>query len=365
MSPVTMMDMFAGAGGASTGAVAAGIEVRYAANHWPLSVRTHATNHPDTEHACVDLSELSPARVPWTHIVWGSPSCTFHAQAQGSYRTSLEAEESRATMFAVIRMADWHRPPAILVENVTEVLAWPLFRGWRQMLHDLGYQTRIVTLNSAHIGRRVAQSRDRFYLVATLGPLPDLTHLTDTPATCPTCGPVVGQRVGRHGRYGHGRQYRYMCPACMADTEPVITPAATVIDWDIPGTRVGDRFRPRTMSKIELGLARYGGAPFIAELRGGGSTTRPITDPLATVTAGGAHHMLVTPAGDDPRDASARMLTPRETARAQGFSDGYVIHGTVAEQRKQIGNAVSTNVSEALLAAVAALPHVRDAEPSR
>lgn len=34
--------------------------------------------------------------------------------------------------------------------------------------------------------------------------------------------------------------------------------------------------------------------PFIAELRGGGSTARPAADPLATVTASGNHHALVT-----------------------------------------------------------------------
>lgn len=35
--------------------------------------------------------------------------------------------------------------------------------------------------------------------------------------------------------------------------------------------------------------------PFIAELRGGGSTARPVDDPMATVTAAGNHHGLVTP----------------------------------------------------------------------
>jgi DNA (cytosine-5)-methyltransferase 1 len=35
--------------------------------------------------------------------------------------------------------------------------------------------------------------------------------------------------------------------------------------------------------------------PFIAELRGGGSTARPTARPLATVTAAGNHHALVTP----------------------------------------------------------------------
>lgn len=49
--------------------------------------------------------------------------------------------------------------------------------------------------------------------------------------------------------------------------------------------------------------------PFIAELRGGSSDTRAVTDPLATMTASGMHHMLTVPPsyyvknygpGDDP-----------------------------------------------------------------
>ncbi|MFE7106589.1 DNA cytosine methyltransferase [Streptomyces sp. NPDC057575] len=49
----------------------------------------------------------------------------------------------------------------------------------------------------------------------------------------------------------------------------------------------------RTMTtRNETGLAWL---PFIAELRGGGSIARSVTDALATVTASGNHHGLVTP----------------------------------------------------------------------
>lgn len=49
----------------------------------------------------------------------------------------------------------------------------------------------------------------------------------------------------------------------------------------------------RTMTtRNETGLAWL---PFIAELRGGGSGARSVTDALATVTASGNHHGLVTP----------------------------------------------------------------------
>lgn len=45
-------------------------------------------------------------------------------------------------------------------------------------------------------------------------------------------------------------------------------------------------------ARNETGLAWL---PFIAELRGGGSVARPVTDALATVTASGNHHGLVMP----------------------------------------------------------------------
>lgn len=49
------IDLFAGAGGFSTGARLAGCEVVWAANHWPLAVEWHAANHPDAAHVCQDL----------------------------------------------------------------------------------------------------------------------------------------------------------------------------------------------------------------------------------------------------------------------------------------------------------------------
>ncbi len=44
------IDLFAGAGGFTEGARLAGARVVWAANHWPLAVQYHQTNHPDTWH---------------------------------------------------------------------------------------------------------------------------------------------------------------------------------------------------------------------------------------------------------------------------------------------------------------------------
>ncbi len=61
-----------------------------------------------------------------------------------------------------------------------------------------------------------------------------------------------------------------------------------------------------------------GQVPFVAELRGGGSTARPVSDPMCTVTASGNHHALITPAGGTwndsatPADQPMRSLTTRD-----------------------------------------------------
>lgn len=62
---VTVTDIFAGAGGTSTGiGQVAGAEVAIAANHWRLAVDVHQANHPLSAHACVDLHAEDPRNFP-------------------------------------------------------------------------------------------------------------------------------------------------------------------------------------------------------------------------------------------------------------------------------------------------------------
>ncbi|MDF9817232.1 DNA cytosine methyltransferase [Streptomyces sp. SPB162] len=146
-----------------------------------------------------------------------------------------------------------------------------------------------------------------------------------------------------------------------------------------------DPLRTQT-ARNETGLAWL---PFIAELRGGSSDARPVSDTLATVTASGNHHGLVTSAdsADHPlvpyyrtgtaktvaepigtlstRDRYAlvrtavdldsvlfRMLEPTEIGRAMAFRDTYTVLGTKREKVRQYGNAVTPPVAEILLSAL-------------
>ena len=401
-SDITVTDLFAGAGGSSTGAaLVPGVRIRVASNHWQLACDVHGENHVAADHICADLSQISPRYFPRTDILWASPECTNHSRARGRRAETAQpdlfgetlpaeaAERSRATMWDVVRFSEQHRYSHVIVENVVEAAQWLPFRAWLSAMESLGYAHHIVYLNSMHaqaLGAPAPQSRDRLYVnFFRIGNgRPDFEGWLRPKAWCDGCGGVVdAMQVWKKPDQPWGRyrqQYVYRCPrvSCRNQVvEPGWLPAAAAIDWTLRGTRIGDRDRPlsdKTRRRIAAGIARYWSPmqleaaghtydaadakhpqygdpnsyyriwptdqplktihatgskalaipvegrdgkvavpvglplrtmttraetglvrPFIAELRGGGSTARPADHPLATVTASGFHHGLVVP----------------------------------------------------------------------
>ncbi|ORA38082.1 DNA cytosine methyltransferase [Mycobacterium aquaticum] len=495
---LTLTDLFCGAGGSSTGAIAVpGVSVRIASNHWDLAVETHNTNHPDADHLCADISQTDPRRFPRTDILWASPECTNHSVAKGKKKLiqadlfteepplpDEAAERSRATMWDVPRFAEAHGYRSIIVENVVDAIEWApewspdkgcLFRSWLSAMDNMGYDHQIVFLNSMHaqlLGLGAPQSRDRMYVLFWRrgNRRPDVERVTRPEAICPKCGPVRAMQAFKPGgspKANYRRQYVYRCPntSCRnATVEPSVRAAEEIIDWSLEGKLLYDRplkkfvikatgeevwlpLAPSTMERVRAGIDRYWspllvpvegragkhaqpvsspsrtmttrnetGLAFVAELRGGGSDARQVTDPLATVTASGNHHALVTtfygnggtvraasplptvstvekhalimrnntargdqgqmttPAAEpirtvtttghqslltadqptvDLRDVRFRMLEPREIIAAMDFPSDYVVLGDRREQVKLAGNAVTPPAARDLVGVVA------------
>lgn len=388
---VEMTEFFAGAGGTSQGAaVVPGLRQVLAANHSRVAMATHAANFPDVAHDVADLSQVVPRRYRRTDVLWASPECTWQTCASGrpcgddpqpalfdtdrsrrgerDRATREVAERSRATMFDVLRFAEYHRYDAIVVENVVEAATrWLLWRSWLLGLRDLGYETRVVCANSMHFpGRRsgrAPQSRDRLYVVAWRRGAPAPRVELRPAAWCPHCEREVAavqafKRTDRARLGRYRRQYLYRCPnqTCRHTVvEPHVAAGATAIDWTLQGVPIRDQdpeFVPNTMRRIAVGHARIDG-PFIAEMRGGGSTARTVRAPLCTVATSGNHHRLVEPAPSGRlADARTRMLGVGELAAGMGFRPGYVVTGSDEQRKLQIGNAVTPCASEHLLGAV-------------
>ena len=278
---ITTTDLFCGAGGSSTGAVAAGVTVRMAANHWSLAIETHQTNHPTTDHDSADLSQVDPRRYPRTDILWASPECTNHSVAKGIKRQRAQQEldvfgeklpdeaaiRSRATMWDVPRFAEHHRYEAVIVENVVDAYRWIMFPAWLQAMELLGYAHQIVWLNSMHaqgLGLPAPQSRDRMYCVFWKrgNRAPQLAKWTRPLAVCQEHGEVRAVQAFKKAKaWGRYRaQYVYRCPKCAVVLEPAWLPAASIIDWSIKGQRIGDRKKPladKTRARIERGIERF------------------------------------------------------------------------------------------------------------
>ncbi|WP_246648503.1 DNA cytosine methyltransferase [Streptomyces asiaticus] len=429
-----MTDLFCGAGGSSTGAIQIpGVEVIMAANHSRHAIDTHQANHPDTRHDCADISQVVPTRYPRTDILWASPECTNHSGAKGVKRdhgewddglfapdgTDEAAIRSRATMWDVVRFAEAHQYPIIIVENVVENRWWgPKVRpgavhdAWLASVKAWGYEHRTVYLNSmfaAALGDGAAQNRDRKYDVFWQegNRAPDFDKWLRPWAQCALHGWVRAMQGWKTtakcsplkpwGRYGALRQYVWRCPRieCRnAVIEPVVRPASEIVDWGLPAVAIQERaergldpLEPATMRRIRAGFEAFG-KPFlvpvegrdgkqpisidgpmrtcstrnetgvtvvpdyIVELRGGSSSHRAVTEPLAAVCAGGNHHGPVY--GGTVRRAEElrfRMLEPHEYQAAMEFPKEYVL--TPRDKRtkvKMLGNAVTPNAARDLVA---------------
>ncbi len=190
---ITAIDLFAGLGGWSTGASMAGVNVLWAANHWPDAVEWHSANHPSTIHACQDLHQADWSQVPAHDLLLASPCCQGHSKARGKANGNPQHDASRSTAWAVVSALEFHRPELAIVENVPEFLDWALYPAWASAMNALGYQLAPHVVNCADLG--VPQERVRMFLICTRSQAPlhlQLPKMEHVPATS-----FIGLNEGR------------------------------------------------------------------------------------------------------------------------------------------------------------------------
>jgi DNA (cytosine-5)-methyltransferase 1 len=406
MKHKTVIDMFSGAGGESTGIFQAceesGMKIKLSAiNHWERAIETHSKNHPQAEHYCESIEILKPWRVAKDRValLWASPECTHHSVARSG---RPKDDQSRSSAWNILKWVQELYIERIIIENVPEFESWgPIdehgnpvesmkgktFRAFLSALRSFGYSVDYRVLNAADYGDPT--TRRRLFVQAVKG----------------------------------GKRIAWPSPTHLREpdmfTQSRWRSAADCIDWTIAGESIFGRKKPlcsRTLDRIAHGLRRFGGKnaepflvmlygksnvrsidgpmptvtcgpghigicqPFIVPQHAGspGNTKRvlPISEPLPTVTTSGAHALvepfLITYYGNgtssslrDPLDTVTtkdrfaliestmidirfRMLRPHELSAAQGFPKTYDFCGTKTEVIKQIGNAVPVNMAKAL-----------------
>lgn len=285
------IDLFAGAGGFSTGATMAGVQVVWAANHWPAAVQVHANNHPTTAHACQDLQQADWTQVPAHDLLLASPACQGHSRARGKERAHHDAQ--RSTAWAVVSALECHRPAAGIIENVREFAAWTLFPAWCAAMNALGYALSFNVIDAADHG--VPQHRQRLFIVATRSRHPLELRLPQREHT--GIGSAIDWTAGKWS--------------------PIHKPGRSAA----------------TLERIRNGRARHG-QRFVAPYFGSGSglTGRCISRPIGTITTRDRWAVID---GDH-----MRMLSATEAQRAMGFPASYQLPERHKDAMHMLGNAV-------------------------
>ena len=287
MISLDIVDLFAGAGGTSTGLVqAASNETKNlkltAINHNKKALETHKANFPWATHILTELQSVDPYEVAPEGALDGlvaSPECTFFSRARGGKPIR---PQDRASPWYLGRWMKKLDIPWILIENVPEIIQWgPLdqsgrpmkaqagsyFRLWLNSFRKNGYEIEYKVLNAADYGD--VTSRRRFFAIARKD------------------GHPISWPEQTHMRKPTGNEKKWRA-------------AREIIDFSIKGESIFSRKRPlaeNTMKRIIAGLEKFGKvepSPFIVllehSLLSPENRIRDIDLPLPTITGakGGA-----------------------------------------------------------------------------
>lgn len=301
--------MFAGLGGFTVAASAAGVDVVWAANHWQTSVEVHQKNHPETKHVCQDLHQANWLEVPRHDLILASPCCHGHSRARGKDRPHHDA--SRSTAWAVVSATEAHRPEAWIVENVAAYREWTLYPAWEAAMRALGYKISFAELDSQYFG--VPQERKRIFIVGM-------------------------------------RRKAFCFPS---DLQPVkeLVPIRSVLDLDggrwFP-TEDADRraigkkpLAKNTKIRIAEGRRKFGDGVFWYPYFGSNLTSYSVDRPIWTITTRDRYSIVQ---GD-----RMRILNTAEVKAAMAFPADYLLTGKSKLDKHLLGNAVVPPVATWLI----------------
>lgn len=342
------VDLFAGAGGMSLGALAAEVDIRLAVERDPNAAATYATNHPDIELYPDDICTLTEINLEEDGeeiIVFGGPPCKGFSTSNQRTRNRYNPNNQLYKEFLrVIRML---QPDWLVFENVKglrETEGGLFLSEIKATLESLGYKLSCGVLNAAEFG--VPQNRHRFFIIGSLHGV-----RVELPA------PTVHREITVH--------------EALNDL-PILENGASLCR--MPYRAVRPSHYARTMRReltescnhlvtrnAEFILERYRHVP-----QGGNwedipnELMRNYTDRDKCHT--GIYHRL------DPDEPSKvignyrknmvihpyqdRGLSVREAARLQSFPDDFMFRGSIGFQQEQVGNAVPPLLARAVFDAI-------------
>lgn len=317
------IELFAGAGGMAIGLERAGFESQALYELDSHACATLRQNRPKWQVIEGDVTDADFTIHRGIDLVAGGFPCQSFSYAG----KSLGFEDTRGTLFHQFARAIKETQPKVFVgENVRGLLTHDDGRTLgtiKQVLTGLGYTLLEPTVLKA-IFYRVPQKRERLFLIGVRN---DLSGAFQWPSP--------HHRVYTlRDALKAGELYPTDCPSSPGQSYPAKRRA--VLSHVPPGGCWQDL--PEALQKSHLG-ASYG--------KGGGKTgmARRLDwdTPCLTLTCSPSQKQTERCHPDE-----TRPLTVREYARIQTFPDEWAFCGSVTAQYRQIGNAVPSNLAQAV-----------------
>jgi DNA (cytosine-5)-methyltransferase 1 len=351
-------ELFAGVGGFRLGMERNGIKTIYA-NEWDkYAAQTYQKHFGEIDTR--DLTTVDARDIPAHDILCGGFPCQAFSVA-GKRRGF---DETRGTLFfEICRIARHHRTPYLFLENVKGLLnhdRGATFFTILGSLDELGYDVQWQVLNSKDFG--VPQNRERVFIVANLRdkPRPQVFPIGGADEENPSDSVPEGSEAGATlidvSYPGRKRAYKRTAPTVrdygsggnkmpMVQRQPLRfldrnqknIKGDYAFTVDTSGDTGGLRIRSATKAGFEE--AQAGDSVNLAVPN---SKTRRgrVGKGVAQTVDTGAQQAVVTD--------RIRRLTPMECERLQGFPDNWTGGVSETQRYKQMGNAVTVNVIEAV-----------------
>ena len=348
MNELSLIDLFAGAGGMSLGFKRAGFTTVAAYDNWAPAVMTYRVNLGEE---IFQRSITSDLEIDTPVVIVGGPPCQGFSSAglrkEGDQRNSLIKEFS----LLIARV----KPIAFVFENVEGFLTASGGQFVLELLEPLieaGYQIHLRKINAANYG--VPQHRKRVIAIGGLGWTPSFPEPTHSAYGAPGAHrvrsnselltPTVFDALSGlppASPHKNGFVTDHTIPSMNSDDlerSQLLLPGQSM--RDLPKSMWHKSYERRAFRRVMDGTPsdRRGGAPAgIRRLYG--------DEPSKAITSGSQREFL--------HPTENRPLTIRECAVLQTFPTSFIFAGSNAEKLQLIGNAVPPLLSEQIAKSLA------------